>query len=461
MEQSRRPLYALLLASCSYVIVLDSFAAAVAFPRIEKAFSSTPRSTLAWLSSGYSISLAALLLVAGKLGDRYGRRRVYLWGMAVFAIAACASAAAPNPGFLISARVLQGGAGAMMLSNSIALALAEFPLERRGTAMGWSGVIGSLASLIGPVLAGNIIELGGSWRWVFLVSVPVCVLVLVVGPRLLQEGFDPDAVVERIDLYGVVLGVLWTGGLTFAVIQTGRWGWTDTRTFVVAAASLALAALFVRRCQRVPSPLLRLEIFKQRRFLVANISQIGSQLGIFTFFFSTPLFLANVWGWSAAGLGWALAVPLTISLISLPVGRFSDRHGYRKMLVVGGLIGGLSMAWWLLTVADEPRFWSHLLPGLLLFGLCIGMVGITSAAAALSGLQSEELAMGNSAFQTTRRIVQTLGTALAVAILGDRTSDSLPSFRWVWTVIGVCFVLSALAAVWFPQMRAELIAAEA
>ena len=133
---SRRPFLALLLASCSYVIVLDTFAAAVAFPKIEEAFPSTPRTTLAWLSSGYSIALAALLLVSGKLGDRYGRRKVYLRGMAVFTLGAVLSAAAPNAGLLIAARVVQGGGGAMMVSTSIALALVGVPTRAAGRGHG-------------------------------------------------------------------------------------------------------------------------------------------------------------------------------------------------------------------------------------------------------------------------------------------------------------------------------------
>src|SRR5688572_21293258 len=136
MDPGRRPFLALLVSSGGFVIVLDSFAAALAFPRITEAFPETPRTTLAWLSSGYAIALAALLLVAGKLGDRYGLRRVYLTGMVGFLVGAVASAAAPGPALLIAARVLQGCFGALMVSTSIALALRGYPARRRGAAMG-------------------------------------------------------------------------------------------------------------------------------------------------------------------------------------------------------------------------------------------------------------------------------------------------------------------------------------
>ena len=453
-DRTRRPFLGLLVASCGFVIVLDSFAAAVVFPRLETAFPDTARSTLAWVSSGYSISLAALLLVAGALGDRYGRRRVFLIGMAAFVLGGIASAAAPNPAWLITTRVFQGCAGALMVSTSIALGLAEYPPERRGVAMGWMGVMGSIASIAGPVLAGNIIDVGGSWRWVFLVSAPIGAVVLAAGPRVLSAGRDDVALREPIDVVGVVLVVGASGLLTFAIQRTGQWGWLDQRTLGTLAVSCVFAALFVHRCRRVPFPLLRLELFAERSYLVASISQLGSQLSIFAFFFWTPLFLINVWGWTASTVGWIVTVPLLISFSSMPIGRFTDRHGHRAVLVIGGFLGAASYLWWYLAMGEQPAFGRALLPGLVIYGCAIGMVGITSAAAALSRVEATNLATANSAFQTGRRIVQTLGVAVVVAILGDRSTDSIERFRVVWLVGLTGFALSGIAALWFPRRRA-------
>lgn len=446
----RRPFAALLVASGSFVVVLDTFAAAVAFPRIEAAFPGTPRTTLAWVSSGYSIALGALLLTAGKLGDRYGRRRVYLTGMAAFAIAAVLSAAAPAPGLLIAARVLQGSAGAMMISTSVALALMEYPPERRGVAMGWLGVMGSVASLAGPVLAGNIIDIGGSWRWVFLVSAPVAVATIAAGPRYLREVRVPAARDHPLDVLGVALGAAASGILTLAVLQSGPWGLTAPLTLGLVVVSVGLFGLFGWRCRVSPAPLVEPGIFRRRRLLVATLSQLGSQFSIFAFFFWVPLFLANVWGWSASGAGWAVAVPLVISFSSASFGRFADRHGYRGVLVVGGALGAASLLWCAVALGDEPAFARQLLPALVLFGCSIGMVGITSAAAALDGLDAEDLAMANSAFQTSRRVVQTLGLAAVVAILGDRSADSLELFQRVWAVSAAGFAVSVVIAMWYP-----------
>ena len=446
----RRPFLALLVASGGFVIVLDSFAANVAFPRLQTAFPDTPRSTLAWAATGYSITLAALLLVAGALGDRYGRRNVFLIGMAAFAVGGVFSAMAPNPAWLITTRIAQGCAGALMISTSIALGIAEYPAERRGVAMGWMGVMGSIASLIGPILAGNVISIGGSWRWVFLAPVPIAAIVLFAGPRVLHAGRDAGAAREPIDGVGVVLVVAASGLLTFAIQQTGQWGWIDRRTLSTLTASVVLAWLFVLRCQRSPTPLLRLSLFADRRYLVASLSQLGSQFSIFAFFFWTPLFLINVWGWQASTVGWVVAIPLLVSMGSMQVGRYTDLRGHRGVLVVGGFLGAGSSLWWFLTVGAEPSFAHSLLPGILLFGVSISLVGITSAAAALSQVQPANLATANSAFQTGRRLVQTLGVAVVVALLGDRSTDSVERFRLVWIVAGIGFVLSSVTALWFP-----------
>ena len=446
-----RAFVGLLVASGGFVIVLDTFAAAVAFPHIEAAFPDTPRSTLAWLSSGYSIALAALLLVAGKLGDRFGRRRVYLSGMAGFVAGAIASAASPSPAWLITARVLQGCAGAMMVSTSIALAIQEYPPQRRGFAMGWVGVMGALASLAGPVMAGNILEIGGSWRRVFLASVPIGVIVLVTGPRTLRE-IRPDAgSSNRIDLLGVVLVTASSGLLTFGIIQSGSWGWGDARTIGSLGATAGLGALFVLRCRLARSPLLTFELFSQRRFLVATVSQLGSQFSIFALFFWLPLFLSNVWDWSPSGIGWVIAIPMVISLNSLPTGHYADRHGYRGVLVVGGLVGAASLIWFLVAIGERPSFAMTMLPGLLLFGWGLGMVGITAASAALAGLDAQALATANSAFQASRRIVQTLGIAVVVAVLGDRSADALSRYRIVWVVCISGFVASSIVALFYPR----------
>ncbi|MEZ5411948.1 MAG: MFS transporter [Acidimicrobiales bacterium] len=446
--RSRRPFLALLVASCGFVIVLDSFAANVAFPACWKRSPTPPLHP--GLGHHRLLDRPGRPAAGGRgLGDRYGRRTVFLVGMALFALFSLTSAAAPGPGWLIASRVVQGCGGALMVSTSIALGIAEYPADKRGLAMGWMGVMGSIASLLGPIVAGNIITIGGSWRLVFLAPVPIAAVTLTFGPRLLSAGRDVNAVREPIDGFGVVLVVAASGLLTLGIQQTGQWGWADSRTVAVLCWSVVLWILFGVQCRLVRFPLLRLSLFTDRPYLVASVSQLGSQMAIFAFFFWTPLYLVNIWGWTASTVGWIVAMPLLVSMTSTFVGKYTDIHGHRAVLVIGGLIGTAGNLWWAFVMSATPRFWS-LLPGLLAFGVAISLVGITSAAAALTRIEPANLAVANSAFQTGRRLIQTLGVAVVVALLGDRSTESVDRFRLVWLVSAGAFAFSAVVALWFP-----------
>ena len=182
-------------------------------------------------------------------------------------------------------------------------------------------------------------------------------------------------------------------------------------------------------CHRSTNPLLDLTLFEDRRFATANLSQAGTQMAIFTWFFTTPLFLINVWGFSALAGGAAVAIGMVASFVSIPVGSWSDRHGYKRVLIAGGLVSVAGMAWWVSEVESEPNYWSGYLPGLVLFGIGAGMVGIVVTNAGLATMPEDSLASANAAFQTVRRLAGAIGVALAVAILGGRENDSVAAFR--------------------------------
>ena len=210
----------------------------------------------------------------------------------------------------------------------------------------------------------------------------------------------------------------------------------------------------VWRCSRTTFPLLDLQLFRDRRFTVANLSQAGTQLAIFAWFFTTPLFLINVWHYSALAGGTAVAIGMIASFVSVPVGHWSDRHGYRGVLIVGGLISAAAMGWWVAVVGEEAQFWTEYFPGLVGFGVGAGMVGIVVTNAALASLAEADLATANATFQMIRRLVGAIGVAIAVAILGDRTTESLAAFRGTWIMIGIGYLFSVVAALAYPRERA-------
>ena len=260
---------------------------------------------------------------------------------------------------------------------------------------------------------------------------------------LAETETSPDA--GGIDLLGTVVGTTGIGLLTFGVLQGPRWGWGSLAVLAALGASIVLSTVFVVRCARAASPLVDLRLFRHAPFALANLSQAGTQLAIMAWFFTTPLFLINVWGYSALAGGTAVAIGMVASFVSIPVGHWSDRRGYRGVLIVGGLIAAAGMLVWVFGVGETPRFWSAYLVGLLLFGIGAGMVGIVVTNAAFTGLSEHDLGMANAVFQTIRRLVGAIGVALAVALLGDRSNESVEAFRSVWLLIAGGYLFSVLA----------------
>ncbi len=439
------------VSAATCVIVLDMMAANVAFAFIEQEFSATPRSTLAWISSGYAIAAAALLMVAGRLSDRHGRRRIFLGGLALYSAVSIVTAAAPNAAVLIGARFVQGAGSAMITSTAIALLLPEFPAAKRGLAIGIWGAASSAGAAAGPTLAALAIE-ASTWRAVFLVNVPIGIVALLVGHRVLHEPARAP-VSGRIDLLGTVLGTLAIALLTLGILQGPRWGWASGSVAASLGFAVVLSAVFGWRCTRAAAPLVDFSLFRHRRFAIANLSQAGTQLAIMAWFFTTPLFLINVWGYSALAGGAAVALGMIVSLVSIPVGHYSDQHGYRGVLIVGGLVTCAGMGVWVAFVDGTASFWSAYLVGLLLFGIGAGMVGIVVTNAALANLDESVLASANALFQTIRRLVGAIGVALAVALLGDRSTESAASFRRVWILIGAGYLFSVVAILAYPPSR--------
>lgn len=429
----------LAVSSMAYVLVLDGLAIAVAFSEIEVAFPDSARTTLAWISTGFTIAIASLMLVAGRLADQFGWRRTFVTGMLLFVLGGAVAAFAPNVEVLIGARVFQGCAAALFTVTSFPLALPAFPTAKRGLAMGWIGVGGASAALLGPVAGGALITLF-NWRAGLLLPLPLCVMAAIAAPYALDERTGSR---QPIDLIGVVLGASGVAALAFTILQ---------REPLIAPLAVLLLALFAMHTRRHEHPLVSPTLFADRRFLWATVSQLATQVGIFAWFFSMPLFLANVWGWSTLAGGLAMAVPMLISFNSVQAGRYADRRGYRPVLVAGGLIASLGVFWWIAFLTTDESI-LVLGVGLVLFGWGGGMVGVTGMGAALNSVGDEDLAEANAALQTSRRLIQGLGAAIALAILGNRDTTSLRDFRLVWLLVGTGYALSAIVLWFYPRER--------
>jgi EmrB/QacA subfamily drug resistance transporter len=439
-----------IVSAAMFMSIVDLTVLNVSFPYIERTFAGTPRTTLAWLSSGYAIMLASLLMVSGRLADNIGRRRVFFIGVSVYGSAAVLTALAPNVTVMIATRLAQGVGAAMMTATAIALVLPLFPPSRRGLAIGIWGTVGSFGAAVGPSMGAAAIELS-SWRLAFGLLPPFAVVTLVFGPRVLAPDGPVPAERRSIDLAGAALGSLAVALLTLSILQGSSWGWHSPAVIACAVAAVVLLVAFRERSRRAAHPIVDPALFRHRPFTVANVSQFGTQTAIFAWFFITPLFLVNVWHYSALSAGSSVAIGMVVSFVSIPVGHHSDRHGYRKVLVTGGLVSVAGMLWWITAVGDTPAFWTRYVPGLVVFGFGAGMVGIVVTNAALAGLPESELATANAAFQTVRRLAGAIGVAIAIALLGNRAADTAAAFRRTWWLIAVGYVVSVVAIAFYPE----------
>lgn len=365
--------------------------------------------SLQWIINGYTLSLAALILLGGALGDRFGRRRVFLIGVVWFALASALCGLAPNSATLVAARVLQGVGGALLTPGSLALIAASFDPRDRSRAVGaWSG-LGGVAGAFGPFLGGALVD--WNWRAVFLVNIPVAVAVIVITLRHVPESGDPDAV-PGIDLSGAVLGVVGLGSLTYTLTAAGEGG---SRTAVVLGGVVAVLALtgFVLVERRTTHPLVPLPLFGDRVFRAANLVTLLIYGGLGVFFFLLVLHLQTVAGFSPTVAGSAL-LPLTalMLLLSARAGALSDRIGSWVMLTAGTL---LAAAGFLLTLRIGPgaSYLTDVLPATVALGL-----GLSATVAPLTStvLAAADDHQAGAASGVNNAVARTAGL-LAVAVI--------------------------------------------
>ena len=293
-----------------FFVVIDISAVNVAFPNIRNEFGATD-SELSWIIGAYNIALGAFLMVFGRLADSIGRRRTYLPGVALFGLGSVLCALTPGVGWLIAARVVQATGGSMVTAAGFAVFLPEFPPNKRATAIGIAGATGALGGVAGPLVGSILIDLW-SWRGIFWLNAPLCLLVVVTGPRYLSESRDPNAT-GRIDAVGVVAGTAAVGLVMFAIVQSESWGIGDPRIGTLAVVGVLLAVLLVRRSRTHPEPLINLDLFRFASFRSANIGVVFYGLGFTSGFLVNSLFLQDVWDLPIRQVGMAIAPSIRAS----------------------------------------------------------------------------------------------------------------------------------------------------
>ena len=352
------------LASTSlavFAVFLDTTILFVAFPSISAQFSSASPASLSWILNAYTIVFAALLIPAGRLADRIGRRRMFLTAAVLFTVASMLCGIAPTVAFLVGARILQAVAAAALVPSSLALVLQTFPRHKIPVAVAIWGAVGAVAGAAGPTLGALVIENLG-WRWAFYINLPVGIVSFVLGRRVLPEwreqnpGRLPDAASVALLTAGLALAA-------YGIVQTEKWGWGSGRFVLFELVAAALVALFVRRSSTVTNPVLDLTLFESQSFRWANAATIVFATGFSAMFLGNVLFLTSVWHYSILRAGLAISVgPLIVAVTAPLFGRLAGRVGQRRLLVPGGLVWASSGAAADHQGDDQPRLRRALSP---------------------------------------------------------------------------------------------------
>ena len=436
------------LAIAIFLAVLDLFIVNIAFPDIRRSFPSSSLPSLSWILSAYAIVFAAVLVPAGKLADIVGRKRVFLAGLLVFLVGSALSAAAPSVDFLIGARVLQAVGGAALTPTSLGLILPMFPPRKHATVIGLWAAIAGVGAAAGPPIGGLLVE--ASWRWIFLVNLPLGLFALVRSAQIIPEIRDPTHA-RFPDVIGSVLLIVAIGSLTLGLVKGPDWSW-DRRSLGAFGASALLLALFTLRSARHPAPVVELPLLRPPAFALASVSALLFFAAFAVLLLGNVLFLTAVWHYSVTRAGFAFFPgPLTAATVAALSGRLGGRYGSARFGAAGGIIFAVASLWFLTSLGDHPQYLSEYLPGTLIGGFGVGLILPAITALAASTLPPARLATGIGVQTTFRQIGAALGLASFVAIVGSSTLTTKSDFDGSWVFMAVASAGAGL--VLLPLLR--------
>jgi len=456
---SRRSAWTLAIVSIAlFMVTLDNLVVTTALPSI-RADLGASLEDLEWTVNAYTLAFAVLMLTGAALGDRFGRRRLFLVGMGVFTVASAAAALAPDTATLIAARAVQGLGAAIVLPLTLTLLSEAFPADRRGVALGiWSGVSG-LGVALGPLVGGAVVD-GISWQWIFWLNVPIGLVLLPLAARMLVESRGPA---RALDLTGLALGSAGLLGVVYATVRGNVAGWGSAEILGAYAAGGLLLAAFLAWERRTPEPLLPLGFFRSRAFSATNAVSLAMFFGIFGSIFLLAQFFQTVQGMSPLEAGLRTLPWTGMPMIVAPIaGALSDRIGSRPLMAAGLALQAGAIAW-IAAITGVTVPYGELVPAFVMAGTGMALVFAPAANAVLSAVRADQAGQASDATNTIREIGGVLGVAVLAAVFsgaGGYASpqgvvDGLVPAMWVGAVV---LAAGALAALLVPGRRASAVA---
>jgi EmrB/QacA subfamily drug resistance transporter len=398
-----------------FMVVLDNLIVTVALPAIRADLGASLQS-LEWTINAYTLAFAVTLIPGAALGDRFGRKRLFLTGLALFTLSSAAAALAPDTTALVAARALQGVGGAIVAPLTLTLLADAFPAQKRGAALGiWSGISGTGIAL-GPLVGGAVVE-GISWHWIFWINVPIGLALLPVAAMLLRESHGPS---NRIDLPGVTLAAGGLFALVFGLVRGQGEGWTNPIILAALTAGVALLAAFVAWERRAEDPMVPMQLFRNRTFTITNGVSFFMYFGTFGSIFLLTQVLQNVMGYSPFQAGLRMLFWTGASMIVAPIaGILSERYGARNFMAAGLALQASALAWFAATTSTTMTF-GQVLPAFVMAGTGMALVFAPSASALLSVVTP---AMAGKA-SGTNNAIREVGGVFGVAVLSTIFSES-------------------------------------
>jgi len=431
-----------------FMVVLDNLIVSVALPTIHRSLGASIQS-LEWIVNGYVLSYAVLLLTGAALGDRFGRKRMFIAGIALFTASSAAAALAPNTGLLIAARALQGIGGAIVTPLTLTLLADAFPPNRRGVALGvWSGISG-IAVAIGPLVGGAVIQ-AATWHWIFWINVPVGIVLVATATRRLKESHGPE---RGLDFPGLGLASTGLFGLIFGLIRAQTIGWTAPAVLASLAAGVALLVAFVVVELRTKDPMLPMQFFAKRSFAVTNAASLSMYFGMFGSIFFMSQYLQNVLGNTPLQAGIKLLVWTgAIMVVSPAAGYLSERYGSRLFMAGGLALQAVALAW-LASMASIHQDYTSMLAPFVLGGAGMALVFAPAASAVLASVRTDQAGQASGATNAIRELGGVLGIAVLSTVFTSHGSylspqdyvNGLTPAMWVGTAVLAAGALLAAA----------------